>query len=75
MNDFQDIAALLTSTRDRMGETVQDRFGDSFIADVFDPMLSEANGLASLCEEVKSSMNAADRVIVEARSIGGLESR
>ena len=75
MNDFQDIAALLTSTRDRMGENVRDRFGNSFIADVIDPILSEANGLASLREEVESSMNAADRVIAEARSFGGIESR
>jgi len=74
MNDFQDIAAFLTSARDRMGEIVRDRFGDSFIADVFDPMLSEANGLASLAEEVESAMNATDRVIAEARSFGKLES-
>ena len=75
MNDFQDIAALLKSTRDRVGEIVRDRFGDSFIAEVFDPMLSEVNGLASLGEEVELSMAAADRVIAEARSFGELESR
>ena len=75
MKDLQDITALLTATRTRMAETVRDRFGNAFISDVFDPMLSETNGLASLREEVEFSMDAADRVIAEARSFGGLESR
>ena len=58
-----------------MGEVVRDGFGSSFIADVFEPMLSEAHGLVSLDGEVESSMNAADCVIAEARSFGELESR
>ena len=58
-----------------MGEIVRDHFSDSLIADVLDPMLSEANGLALVREEVESLHERADRVIAEARSFGELESR
>lgn len=75
MNEFQDIAAFLASARDRMDETIRDGFGSSFIADVFEPLLSDVNGLASLGDEAEDSLNAVDRVIAEARSFGELESR
>ena len=75
MNEFYDIAAFVVSERDRMGEVVRDQFGASIIVDVFEPLLSEAHGLASLSEEAESAIHAADCVISEARSLGGAETR
>ena len=75
MNDFIEITALLASERDRMRELVRDQFGASIVADIFEPLLSEAHGLTSLREKAESAIHAADGVIAEARSLGGLGSR
>ncbi len=55
-----------------MEELVKDQFGASIISEVFDPLLSEACGVASLAEEAESAVHVVSQAIEEARSIGGL---
>jgi hypothetical protein len=73
MSEFLEIAAALAAARDRLHETVCDQFGASLEADVLEVLLAEAHGLASLGEAADSALQAADSVLAEARSLGGLE--
>lgn len=73
MNDFLEIAASLAAARDRLRELVTDEFGGAVAAEVFEPLLSEAHGLAALDDEAGAAARAADRLLEEARALGGLD--
>jgi hypothetical protein len=73
MNEFHEIAAVVVSEGNRMQEMVQDQFGASIVAEVFEPLTVEAQSLASVSEEVETSFLAVDQIVEEARALGGIE--
>ena len=73
MNEFHEIAADVVSEGHRVQEMVQDQFGASIIAEIFEPLTADAQTLASGSEEVETSLVAVDQIVEEARSLGGIE--
>lgn len=71
MTGFTDTLSMVTIGRDRLTERVQDAFGASLVAEVFDPMIFQSSGLLALAEEAEETMQQIDEILDEARSIGG----
>jgi hypothetical protein len=52
-------------------DTVRDPFGQSVIENVFEPLISEAAGLAQMSEEAEKVIMEVDMLLQEAAGFGG----
>jgi len=69
---FDDLFNLTSYHMDRFSYTVRDRFGQSIISDVFEPILHDISGLQQLGELYQTRAAELDQLISEVRSFGSV---
>ncbi len=68
---YDDIFNLASQYMGRFSDTVRDRFGQSIISDVFEPMLQDISSLRQMEEFFRARAAEIDRLSEELRYIGG----
>lgn len=69
---FDDLLSVTSQQMDMFSDTVRDKFGQSIITDVFEPLLQDIAGLQQMGELFQTRTAELDQLTGELQSIGSL---
>jgi hypothetical protein len=69
---FDDLFNVTSQQMGKFSDTVRDEFGQSFVSDVFEPLLQDISGLQQVGELFQTRSAEIDQLTGELQSIGNM---